>query len=220
MTTYRYLFLLALGFAYCAGCGSDSSSQPWDKAKSPPAAANAGPKSEPGIVKPSNVADNVATSDSGSGSGGATAGHGTTSPQEVMMMPDEASVAVPKNDGTLEIGKLQWTVPKTWVRKAPGMMLLAEYAVPKADGDQQDARLTVSQFGGSVDNNIDRWKHQFSKKLDKEKQETFDIGGVKTTLIDLSGTFDDSRGPMTPAVTRPDYGMLAAVVEVRTGRGC
>jgi hypothetical protein len=91
---------------------------------------------------------------------------------------------------------------------------LAEYAVPKTEGDTQDARLTVSQFGGTVEANIDRWKAQFGKKLDKQNQETFDVGGVKVTLADLSGTFDDARGPMAPTVTRPDYRMLGEVIEV------
>ena len=76
--------------------------------------------------------------------------------------------------------------------------MVAAKSVPKADGDRQDARLTVSQFGGTVEANIDRWKGQFSKKLDKEEEKLIDVGGVKATLVDLSGTFDDSRGPMTP----------------------
>lgn len=202
MNIFRYAFLLALGFAFCTGCGSDSSSQPWENTKSPPAAVKAGPKS-----------DDVANNDATSGTGEAEAGHGMANPHTAMMMPGESSAAAPPNDGTLAIGPLHWTVPKTWVRKAPGMMLLAEYAVPKADGDKENARLTVSQFGGTVEDNINRWKGQF-KKLDKEKEEPLDVGGVKTTLVDLSGTFEDSRGPMAPAVTRPDYRMVAAVVEV------
>ena len=217
MTIFRYAFLLSLGCVFCTGCGSDSSSQPWENTKSPPAAVKSGPKS-------SDVANNaeiLGPQDAINDIGGSAAhvGRGTTdpdagmNPHAGMMMPGDASAAAPENDGTLDVGPLHWTVPKYWVRKAPGMMLLAEYAVPKADGDKQDARLTVSQFGGSVEENINRWKGQF-KKLDKEKEEPIDVGGVKATLVDLSGTFADSRGPMAPAVTRPDYRMLAAVVEV------
>ena len=73
-------------------------------------------------------------------------------------------------------------------------MLQAEYAIPKAEGDKEDGRLTVSQVGGTLEDNIDRWKGQFGKKLEKEKQETIDAGGIKITLVDFSGTFDDSRG--------------------------
>ncbi len=184
MTVFRYTMLLGLGFAFCAGCG-DSSSQPWEKTKSPPAAVNAG-------EKPGDVADNDAAININRSSGEADAGRGMTSPHAGMMMQGNTSSGTLENDGSLDIGPLHWTVPKTWVRKAPGMVA-AEYSVPKADGDKQDARLTVSQFGGTVEANIDRWKGQFSKKLDKEEEKPIDVGGVKATLVDLSGTFDDSR---------------------------
>ena len=119
-----------------------------------------------------------------------------------------------KNNGTLDLDMAHWTVPKSWVRKTPkSSFLQAEYAIPKADGDNADGRLTVSQAGGTLEDNINRWKGQFSKKLDKENQETIDVGGTKVTLVDFSGTFDDSRGMMSAPVTRPDYRMLGAIFE-------
>ena len=75
----------------------------------------------------------------------------------------------------------------------------------------------MSQAGGTVEDNIDRWKGQFGKKPDKENQETIDVGGVKVTLVDFSGTFDDSRGMMGPTVTRPDYRLLGAIFETDGG---
>ena len=118
-----------------------------------------------------------------------------------------------ENDGKLDIEPVHFTVPKAWIPKPHSQMLLAEFAIPKAEGDQQDGRLTVSQAGGTLDDNINRWKGQFSKKLDKEEQKTIDVGGVKVTLLDFSGTFDDSRGMMGPTVTRPDYRLLGAIFE-------
>jgi hypothetical protein len=87
-------------------------------------------------------------------------------------------------------------------------MLQAEYGIPAVTGDKDAGRLTISRAGGSVDDNIARWKAQFSKKLDNESQETSDSGGVEITLVDLTGTFDDSP------VTRPDYRMLGAILKI------
>ncbi len=61
-----------------------------------------------------------------------------------------------------------------------------------------------------MNGNIDRWKGQFGAKPDKDKEETIDVGGIKVTLVDFSGTFDDSRGMMGPTVT-PDYRLLGAI---------
>ena len=198
MTIFRNLTIVALSLGFCAGCG-DSSSQTWESGKSPPASLKPGQKS-------GNVADNDATNDATGGTAqtdrGASNPRSSMDPHAGMMMPGNTSSASLENDGTLDIGSLHWTVPKYWVRKAPGMVA-AEYSVPKTEGDKREARLTASQFGGTVEANINRWKGQFSKKLDKEEEKPFDIGVGKATLVDLSGTFDDSPGPMAPAVTHP-----------------
>ena len=59
MTVFRHTMLFGLGFAFRAGCG-DSSSQPWDKTKSPPAAVKAGEK--PGDVADNDAAININSS--------------------------------------------------------------------------------------------------------------------------------------------------------------
>ncbi len=198
------LFIL-FGFALCAGCG-DNSSQSWEDSKSKSASGKSGSKS-------ADVANNDSASDAGSGD--TETPHGTTNPHAGTQMPRAGADAdtVIENDGKLDVETAHWTVPKTWVRKSPGMMLLAEYAVPKAEGDKQDGRFTVSQLGGGVEGNIDRWKGQFSK-LDKQNQEAFDLDQLKVTLVDLSGVYNDSRGMMGPSVSRSGYRMLGAVVEV------
>ena len=93
-------------------------------------------------------------------------------------------------------------------------MLQAEYAIPKAEGDKADGRLTVSQARGSVEDNIARWEGQFGTKVDKEQKETLVAGGIKITLVDLTGTFNDTMAPMAPLITRPDYRMLGAIFQL------
>ena len=57
--------------------------------------------------------------------------------------------------------------------------------------------------GGTLEDNIARWKGQFGEKPDKENEETLDAGGIKIMLVDFTGTFDDSRGMMGPTVPAP-----------------
>jgi hypothetical protein len=90
----------------------------------------------------------------------------------------------------------------------------AEFTLPRAKGDDADGRLTISTAGGTVEANIDRWKGQFSAQAQPAAQEEIDVGGMKVTLVDLSGDFSDQRGPFAPAVERPAYRMIAAIVAV------
>ena len=45
----------------------------------------------------------------------------------------------------------------------------------------------MSQAGGTVKDNIDRWKGQFGDGPEKENRETIDASEVKVTLVDFSG---------------------------------
>ena len=89
---------------------------------------------------------------------------------------------------------------------------MTEFSLPKAEGDADDGRLTVSTAGGALEDNLNRWKGQFGGKPDKESQETLDVGDVKVTWVDYSGTFSDQRGPFAPATPKPGYRMLGAVI--------
>ena len=42
------------------------------------------------------------------------------------------------------------------------------------------------------------------------------MAGEDVHLVDISGTFKDQRGPAAPAVERPKYRMLAAIVATKS----
>lgn len=112
-------------------------------------------------------------------------------------------------------GMVALTAPQGWVRKTPSSgFLQAEFALPKAEGDPADARLTVSLAGGDIQANIARWRGQFSDKPAKDAQEHLDVGGVAVTLVDMSGTFADQRGMMGPVTNSPNFRLLGAIFEV------
>ena len=117
--------------------------------------------------------------------------------------------------GPVELGAITLTAPAGWQQMQPSSSFVAaEFALPRAEGDDADGRLTVSTAGGTVEANVDRWKGQFGPQAKQARPEEIDVDGLKVTLVDLSGNFKDQRGPFAPAVDRPGYRMIAAIVPV------
>lgn len=117
--------------------------------------------------------------------------------------------------GEVSLESLTLTAPKGWPRKAPlSTFIQAEYVLPKAEGDNRDGRLTLSVVGGSIEDNIARWKDQFGGTPEKSHQEKTEVNGIPVTVVDFSGEFNDQPGPFAPAGKRPGYRMIAAVIAV------
>ena len=54
-----------------------------------------------------------------------------------------------------EDGKITQVAPKDWAKKRPAINFIQyEFAIPKAEGDENDGRVTVMGAGGSVEQNI------------------------------------------------------------------
>ena len=124
-----------------------------------------------------------------------------------------ASIVADDSEAAIEVNGLRVIAPTEWEKKAPASQLIAaEYVLPRAEGGDADGRLTISTAGGSVEANIERWKGQFTPEPQRESQEEIEVSGLKVTVVDLSGDFNDQRGPFAPAVKRPDYRMIAAVI--------
>jgi hypothetical protein len=126
--------------------------------------------------------------------------------------------AAADDDHKIELGggKLQMTVADNWQKKKPQNNIIEfEFAVPKAEGDESDGRVTMMGAGGSVDANIERWTGQFEEpdgaaakpKLKQEK-----IAGCDVHLLDIAGTFKDKPPFSGTEVKRPGYRMFAAVI--------
>lgn len=136
-------------------------------------------------------------------------------------LPNRSSESALANNGSNQdaavvvLDAICLTAPATWTRKATdSSFVAAEYSLPQADGDSADGRLTISTAGGSVEANIDRWKGQFKPQPQSISQEDVDIAGLKATIVDLSGDFNDQRGPFAPGELRSGYRMIAAVIPV------
>ena len=125
-------------------------------------------------------------------------------------------------------GGLRYQAPDGWVKEqTTSSMRVAQYKLPKAEADPEDALLVVYYFGatqgGAVQANIDRWISQMqqpdgSASKDKAKTETSTVNGLKVTSVDVSGTYTAEMAPGTPSQrNEANYRMRAAVIETPKG---
>lgn len=123
---------------------------------------------------------------------------------------------------------LKFTAPQGWVAKTvTSSMRLADFTLPKAAGDAEDATATLYFFqgtGGSVQANLDRWIGQMTQpnggpSKDVAKTTTIQSdAGLKITLVDVSGTYVAEVTPgSAERFNKPGFRQLAAVVETPGG---
>ena len=123
-------------------------------------------------------------------------------------------------------GAFTLEAPAGWKRVEPKSAIVeTEFAIPAPAAGAAAGRMTVMGAGGSVQANIDRWYGQFaqpdgSPTKDRATTKKLEIAGCDVTLVDVGGTYKDMPGgPFAggPAVERPDYRMLAAIIEMPEG---
>ena len=123
---------------------------------------------------------------------------------------------------------LKFRVPAGWVEEErSSSMRVAQYRLPKAEGDTEDASLVLYYFGqgqgGSTAANVERWVGQMkqedgSASKDKAKEEKFEANGLKVATVDVSGTYVAETTPGSGTLhNKPGYRLRAAVVETPKG---
>ncbi len=114
---------------------------------------------------------------------------------------------------------VDWDAPAGWEKAAnPSPMRKATYKIKHAEGDPEDAELSVSQAGGSIEANVARWTGQFEKaKDDATKRTEKKVGELKVTVVEIHGTFAGSGMPgAPPGPPKERWAMLGAIVETAT----
>ncbi len=116
----------------------------------------------------------------------------------------------------------------TWKAKAPGStMRLAEFAIPRAEGDGADGELALFYFGtgqgGSVEANLERWFNQFhqpdgSTSKDRAKVDRRKAGDLPVTVAEVSGRHvSKAMAPGQRDYDEPGWRLYAAIVETAKG---
>jgi hypothetical protein len=125
-------------------------------------------------------------------------------------------------------GELKFKAPDGWTTEKPtSSMRVAQYKLPKADGDKEDASLVLYYFGtnagGSTQANIDRWIGQMqqsdgSDSKSKAKTETMTVNGLKVSTVDVTGIYTAEMAPGSGTFHNDaDYRLRAAVIETPKG---
>ncbi|HEV8368920.1 MAG TPA: hypothetical protein VGQ39_13290 [Pyrinomonadaceae bacterium] len=123
---------------------------------------------------------------------------------------------------------LRFSVPSDWVEeKTSSTMRVAQYKLPKAPGDIEDASLVLYYFGqgqgGGTAANVERWIGQMKQpdggnSNDKAKEENLTINGLKITTVDVGGTYTAEMAPGSGTFyNNPNYRLRAAVIETPKG---
>jgi hypothetical protein len=114
-------------------------------------------------------------------------------------------------------------VPAQWQPQPPASNFrLAQFRVPAAPG-ASEGEVVVFHFGagqgGSAAANIARWTSQFAGpggQPVRPKTDTFKVGELPATLVELAGTYARGVGG-TNGAPKPDQELVAAVVEAPEG---
>ena len=102
----------------------------------------------------------------------------------------------------------------------------AQYRLPRAEKDAEDATLIVHYFGGqggTMQANLERWCGQFEQpdgraSSDVVRSSTRTVRGIPVHEVDLSGTYVAETSPGSgQRLRKEDWRMLAAVFEAKDG---
>lgn len=126
-------------------------------------------------------------------------------------------------------GELRYKVPEGWTAEKPASnMRVAQYKLPKAEGDGEDAFLVLYYFGqgqgGTAQANIDRWLDQMKQPdghppKERAKTETLTVNGLQVNTVDVVGNYSGGMSTASaPADSKSIFRLRAAVVETPKGR--
>ncbi|HEV7684340.1 MAG TPA: hypothetical protein VGO68_19670 [Pyrinomonadaceae bacterium] len=136
-----------------------------------------------------------------------------------------SSSATPPQPAT---GEVSYKVPAGWtVEKPTSDMRLAQYKLPKADGDAEDALLILYYFGqgqgGTPEANIERWVKQVkqpdgSESQAKAKTATMTVNGLKVSTVDVLGNYSGGMSQdSVPKDSKSIFRLRGAIIETPRG---
>jgi hypothetical protein len=144
----------------------------------------------------------------------------------------KGQAAEAKAGTVVKLDGLASTAPAEWKAEEPSAIAKRfrhkQFRLPKVKGDKRDAEMIIFYFqggGGSVKENVQRWKGMFNPPRGKEiddvaKVATMKVSDVPVTYLDIHGTYKFKKAPFVPdakAELLPDYRMVGVVFESKNG---
>jgi hypothetical protein len=147
------------------------------------------------------------------------------SPQVMMIPSHEESAAAggsetrESSSDRIDVAGISFSAPAAWRRENPSsQMRAAQFAIP-GSGQAKDGLLVVYFFGrnqgGSIPENIERWKGQFTDAAGKASSgevRTDRKNGLPVTVVTAQGTYASGL-PMGPSAPEPNSELWGAIVE-------
>jgi len=106
--------------------------------------------------------------------------------------------------------------PGDWKEEKPlGTMRMAQFLLPRAKDDNDDADVVIYRLGGSAEANLKRWKSQWAAPAGKDLDDVartskVSIGGREATLLDVRGTYNPPPfDPKYKGKSQKNFRMLA-----------
>ena len=138
---------------------------------------------------------------------------------QTMSQPDIAPPPSAPNEGGLDLNGLEKVLPHGWKKTNPSStMRLAQYKIPSAGGDPDEAECYVFYLGsaaGTIDANVERWYGQFTDQKDKATSKATSTGKLNITYAEVAGTM--GGGMMGGTNNKSNYRLFAAIVETKAG---
>lgn len=131
-------------------------------------------------------------------------------------------VSVTLADSTYTVAGVSFKPPAEWLDGGTTSMRKAQFSFGPVEGESDSATMVVFYFGpsegGATQANITRWIGQISQpdgsnSADKALQVQTELAGMKTTVIEVTGTYASGGMGMGTAVANEDYLMVAVVLE-------
>ncbi|MCH8334062.1 hypothetical protein IIC65_09020 [Candidatus Sumerlaeota bacterium] len=137
----------------------------------------------------------------------------------------EATTSGGSGEKVLDFGIAFAVVPDAWEIELPSStMRLAQLRIPASEGDAPSgAEVTVTQAGGGVEANLNRWYGQMRQPDGRPssmvaKVEKLSAGSMAVTFVDIPGTFAPGAMPGRPALSpQSNWRMLGAIIEAPGG---
>jgi len=119
----------------------------------------------------------------------------------------------------VEVKGITLSVPTSWKQEQPRSRLrLAQFRIPAADGDKEDAEVSIFSFGrSSVGDNVKRWIGQFGADGRKSKVTSGKAELGEYVMVEVSGTYNKPVGPPIAGKTEPtpNSRMFAVILEAK-----
>jgi hypothetical protein len=139
-----------------------------------------------------------------------------------------AVLAAPALAGEVEIAGMKSKTPNSWKEeKTSSEMRMAQFKLPKAEGDADDAELIIFYFrggSGDPDANLKRQLAKFKPAEGKDKVEAkvdkIKVGKIDAPYQDITGTYLKKDRPFDPSaktVEKTNYRQLYVILITDAG---